>query len=106
MARLDRGVAVTVLVDDSTRPPFPLGPQVEVVLEELAQQGTAVDVEVILKLVVGEARGLWVSEETDEAPIAGVGGREGLAQPRRLRRPTNDSRPALPSASSRWRAAR
>ena len=76
------------------------------VLEELAQQRPAIDVEAALELLVGEACGLLVSQEADEALVAGVGDREGLARLGRRRRPTRASSPALPSASSRWRASR
>ena len=46
--------------------------QVEVVLEELSAQLTAVDVEAGLELVVGESRRIDVSQEADEALVERV----------------------------------
>ena len=106
MACFDGAVAGALGVAHRVHARLALGAHVEVVLEELAEQRPAVDVEAGLELLVGEASGLVVSQEADEAFVAGVGDREGLARLGRLRRPTRASRPALPSASSLWRAAR
>ncbi len=81
-------------------------PQVEVVLEELAEELTAVGVEAALELVVGEAGGGLAVKERDEVRIAHVGGREVRPQLRRRRLRASASSPAFPSASRRDFASR
>ncbi len=83
-----------------------LGPQVQVVLVELAQQLEAVGSQALFELGVGEVGRLGVAEEVDECPVAAFGSREGLAQGLRPSWATSASSPALASASSFWRALR
>jgi len=83
-----------------------LGAQVQMVLVELAQRLEAVRAQALLELGVGEPGGLGAFEEADEALVAAVRGREGAGQLLRPSWATNDSSPALASASSFWRARR
>lgn len=83
-----------------------LGPQVQVVLVELAQQFEAVGSQALFELGVGEVGRPSVAEEVDELPVAAFGGGKGLAQALPPSWATSASSPALPSASSLWRALR
>lgn len=80
MTRLGGPVRPPRAVADRPGAPLPARPQVEVVLEELAAQLAAIDIETTLELVVGELRRLGVSQETDEALVERVRRAEGAGR--------------------------
>lgn len=106
MASFDGTVGDVVGIHDPTHALFAPGPQVEVVLEELAEKGPSVGLEADLELLVGETAGLGAREELDKRAVALRRSREDQAQLGRLRRPTRASSPALPCFSRPRRACR
>ena len=83
-----------------------LGPQVQVVLVQLAQQLEAVGAQTLFELAVGEVGRLGAAEELDELAVTSLRGRESLAQARRPSWAMSVPSPELASASSFWRALR
>lgn len=76
MVRLARSVRDASGVDDVFDAPLASSPQVEVVLEELAEQRSAVGLEASLELFVGETGGVAAAKEGGEVEKAGLGGAE------------------------------
>ena len=102
----DGAVGDTGGVDDRDSATLTVSTQVQVVLEQLAEQLPSVGGQSGLELFVGEPGGLGAGEEVDNGAVASARGGERLTQLRRCKSPTSVSRPTLPSASSLWRAAR
>ena len=114
------GALVTPL-DAATRDPlgihhldpgFPAGAQIEVILEQLADQLAALSVEELLELTVGEGEGIVAAHQAQYRREAGLGGGEGRGggcgqrddhdrRPTGARATTSCARPWSPSASTR-----
>lgn len=76
MVGLDRVVAHAISAGERPEPFFASGPQVQVVLEELAQEFEAVDLQASFELGVGEAGGLSAGQKVANGQITLVGGGE------------------------------
>jgi hypothetical protein len=74
---LDRLVSDACSIDDRAGPALSAGAQVEVVLEQLAEQVPAAGCESGLELVMGERPGLLAEEEADEGAVDGIRATEG-----------------------------
>ena len=107
---LDRLMSDACLIDDRTGMALPGGAQVQVVLEQLAEQLPAAGGEPGLELVVGERPGLGAGEEADEGAVDGIraaeGARRDLVQRARRSRETSCASPAFASSSRRLLAVR
>ena len=84
--------------------------QVQMVLEQLAEQVPAAGCESGLELVMGERPGLLAEEEADEGAVDGIRATEGvrcsLAQRARRSRDTSCANPVFASSSRRFLATR
>ena len=118
VALLDRAAGHAGLVDDDVPAHFVRRPQVEVVLEEKAQQLPALRRDVALELGVGEGAGCASAEEAAdhlelgdrglEGPVRGSlsrSGHRGQRAGRAARSATSSARPALAWSSRRALAA-
>ncbi len=74
---LDRLVRDACRIDDRARAALTRSAQVQVVLEQLAEQVPPARGEPGLELVVGERPGLLAGEEADEGAVDRIGAAEG-----------------------------
>lgn len=77
VAGLDGGVGDAVAVDDTRAASLPPGAEVEMVLEELADEAPPVAIEPALELLMGEAGGIGAAEEGGQTVVEDLGRREG-----------------------------
>lgn len=109
MSSFDSAMRYLLGIADLIGAHLALGPQVEVVLVELAEELPAVYIEAALQLGVGEPCRRLAGQEAYDSLVERVGGREGvrpvvLGSSARLF--TSSLRPASPCASKRARASR
>ena len=107
---LDRLMSDACGIDDRADPALSRGAQVQVVLEQLAEQVPAAGGESGLELVMGERPGLLAKEEADEGTVDRIRATEGvrcsLAQRARRSRDTSCANPVFASSSRRFLATR